>query len=145
MQSLTVAVIIGGAVAGILDIGAAATINRVGPTRILRVVASGILGHGAMTGADSPYLGFILQVAMGIAIAAIYAVAGLWIPPLMSMWIAGGLAYGVAIFFVMTYIVVPLSAAPRRPPASLGKLAKDMLAMLGFGLIVAYAVHIATL
>ena len=144
MQSLTLAAIIGGAVAGILDIAAAAAINRVDPTRILRVVASGILGHGAMTGADAPYLGFILQVAMGIIIAAIYAVASLWIPPLASIWVVGGLAYGVAIFFVMTYIVVPLSAAPKRPPASLEKLAKDMLTMLGFGLIVAYAVHLAT-
>ncbi|MGO4568626.1 hypothetical protein AB4Z52_27130 [Rhizobium sp. 2YAF20] len=145
MQSLTMAVIIGGAVAGILDIGAAAAINRVDPKRILRIVASGILGHGAMTGADAPYLGFFLQVAMGIFIAAIYAVASLWIPLLASMWMMGGLAYGIAIFFVMTYVVVPLSAAPRRPPALLSKHSKDMLAMLGFGLIVAYAVYIATL
>jgi len=81
----------------------------------------------------------------GIFIAAIYAVASLWIPLLASMWMMGGLAYGIAIFFVMTYVVVPLSAAPRRPPASLGKHSKDMLAMLGFGLIVAYAVYTATL
>jgi hypothetical protein len=41
----------------------------------------------------------------------------------------------------MTYVVVPLSAALSRPPPGISKITKDLLAMLGFGLIVAYAVH----
>jgi hypothetical protein len=45
----------------------------------------------------------------------------------------------------MTYVVLPLSAAPSRPPAGISKIAKDVLAMLGFGLIIAYAVYRASL
>lgn len=50
---------------------------------------------------------------MSIVIAAIYGLASLCLS--MRMWIATGLTYGVCVFVVMTYVVVPLSAAPSRP------------------------------
>ena len=138
---LLIAMLSGGIVAGILDIGAAAAINRKSPTVILRVIASGLRGSIALEGgASASTLGFVLQLAMGIVIAAVYGVASLWMPILARMWIAGGLVYGVGVFVVMTYVVLPLSAAPSRPPPAISKLAKDVLAMLGFGLIISYAV-----
>lgn len=139
------AVLIGGMVAGILDIGAAAAINRTNPTAILRVIASGLLGPRALKGGTlTTALGFLLQLAMSIVIAAIYGLASLWLPILVGMWIVTGLTYGVGVFVVMTYVVVPLSAAPSRPPPGVSKITKDLMAMLGFGLIVAYAVHRAS-
>ena len=136
------AVLIGGMVAGVLDIGAAAAINRKGPLAILRGIASGLLGPKALNGGTlTSAWGFLLQLAMSIVIAAIYGLASLWLPILARMWIATGLAYGVGVFVVMTYIVVPLSAAPSRPLPGISKIAKDLLAMLGFGLIIAYSVH----
>ncbi|PZV33858.1 hypothetical protein [Mesorhizobium kowhaii] len=139
------AVLIGGMVAGILDIGAAAAINRKGPLAILRGIASGLLGPKALKGgALASASGFLLQLAMSVVIAAIYGLASLWLPILARMWIATGLAYGVGVFVVMTYIVVPLSVAPSRPLPGISKIAKDLLAMLGFGLIIAYAVHRAS-
>jgi hypothetical protein len=139
------AVLSGGIVAGILDIGAAAAINRAGPVAILRVIASGLLGPKALKGGTLvAALGFLLQLAMSIVIAAIYGLASLWLPILARMWIAGGLLYGVGILVVMTYVVVPLSAAPGRPAPGIPKITKDLLAMLGFGLIIAYAVHRAS-
>ena len=144
MQSLMLTVVLGGAVAAVLDIGMAAMINKVDMRRVLRFIASGMLGHRAMTAAAAPYVGFVLQVSMGILITTIYAISSFWVPALSSRWMLGGLAYGVAIFFVMTYVVVPMSAAPRRPPTSLDVHGKEMLAMLVFGLIVAHSVHLAT-
>jgi hypothetical protein len=139
------AVLIGGMVAGILDIGAAAAINRKGPLAILRVIASGLLGPKALNGGTlASAWGFLLQLAMSIVIAAIYGLASLWLPILARMWIGTGLAYGVGVFVVMTYVVVPLSAAPSRPLPGISKIAKDLLAMLGFGLIIAYSVHRAS-
>ena len=136
------AVLIGGIVAGILDIGAAAAINRKSPLAILRGIASGLLGSNALNGgALASAWGFVLQLAMSIVIAAIYGLASLWLPILVRMWIGTGLAYGVSIFVVMTYVVVPLSAAPSHPLPGISKIAEDLLAMLGFGLIVAYSVH----
>jgi hypothetical protein len=140
--NLLVAVLIGGMIAGFLDIGAAAAINRRDPVAILRFVASGLLGAKALTGgASTATLGFVLQLAMSVLIAAVYGFASGWLPILASMWIAGGLIYGVGVFVVMTYVVVPLSAAPKRPPPGISRNVKDLLAMLGFGLIVSYAVY----
>ena len=74
------AVLIGGMVAGILDIGAAAAINRKGPLAILRVIASGLLGSKALNGGTlASAWGFLLQLAMSIVIAAIYGLASLWL------------------------------------------------------------------
>jgi hypothetical protein len=144
-SQLLIAVVIGGIVAGILDIGAATVINQRSPFAILRVIASGLLGPKALTGGTlTSALGFLLQLAMSIVIAAIYGLGSLWLPILASMWIVMGLAYGVGVFVVMTYVVVPLSAAPRRPLPGITKITKDLLAMLGFGLIVAFAVHRAS-
>ena len=109
---------------------------------ILRGIASGLLGSNALNGgALASAWGFVLQLAMSIVIAAIYGLASLWLPILVRMWIGTGLAYGVSIFVVMTYVVVPLSAAPSHPLPGISKIAEDLLAMLGFGLIVAYSVH----
>jgi hypothetical protein len=136
------AVLIGGIVAGTLDIGAAAATNRMAPLAILRFVASGLLGVKALKGGMlTSAWGFVLQLAMSVVIAAIYGFASLWLPILADMWIAGGLLYGVGVYLVMTYVVLPLSAAPRRPSPGIAKMAKDLVVMLGFGLIVAYAVH----
>jgi hypothetical protein len=136
------AVLIGGTVAGILDIGAAAAINRKDPLAILRVIASGLIGSKALDGgALASVWGFLLQLAMSIVIAAIYGLSSVWLPILARVWIGTGLAYGVGVFIVMTYVVVPFSAAPSRPLPGISKIAKDLLAMLGFGLIIAYSVH----
>ena len=48
------------------------------------------------------------------------------------------MAYGVVIFFVMNFIVVPLSAAAFAAKFNVAKSAEDMLAMLLFGLIIAF-------
>ena len=64
-------------------------------------------------------------------------------PRLRERWWLGGLLAGVVIYVVMNFIVMPFSAAPvtlheviaRFRPA---KGAEDLLAMIVFGLIVAY-------
>jgi hypothetical protein len=60
------------------------------------------------------------------------------LPALRRRWLAGGLAYGVVIFFVMNYVVVPLSAWKHHPHFSAYKFAANMAAMLLFGVIVAF-------
>jgi hypothetical protein len=143
--SSNIAILGGGILAGTLDIGAAAAINRKSPAVILRVIASGLRGGIALDGGTSASaLGFVLQLAMGVVIAAVYGLASLWMPILGRMWIAGGMVYGVGVFVFMTYVVLPLSAAPSRPSAGISKITKDVLAMVGFGLIISYAVYRAS-
>jgi hypothetical protein len=135
------AILLGGIVAGTIDIGAACLINGHDVVFILQTIAGGLLGRRAHSGGvPTALLGLALQELMGILIAAIYAMAAVILPLLRRRWLAGGLAYGVVIFFVMNYVVVPLSAWKHHPHFSAYSFAANMAAMLLFGLIVAWFV-----
>jgi len=138
MNSIRTAVY-AGLLAGTIDIGAASAINAAAPDRVLRAVASGLLGRAAAHGgAWVPVLGMFLQWAMSIIIAGVFLAAAAKAPVLLRRWIPAGIAYGVIIFFVMNYAVVPLSAAVFKVHFSPLSFAENMAAMLLFGLIVAY-------
>jgi uncharacterized membrane protein YagU involved in acid resistance len=139
MKSAFAAVLLGGLVAGTIDIGAAALINGRDVVFILHAIAGGLLGLASFKqGAGSAVAGLLLQWAMSLVIAGIYVFAAMRISALKRLWIAGGLAYGVGIFFVMNYVVVPLSAYHSMPDFTPAKFAENMAAMLLFGLIVAF-------
>jgi uncharacterized membrane protein (DUF485 family) len=127
-----------GLVAGTIDLAAAAAINGVGFGVILRAVASGLLGPAAFGGGTSvAVLGLILQWAMSIVIAGIYAMAAVRLQALIRRWIIAGVVYGVIVFFVMNYVVVPLSAIGHIPHFRSLSFVLNLLAMLLFGLIIA--------
>jgi hypothetical protein len=137
----------GGFTAGTLDIAAAALINFVRPVVVLHSIASGLLGKASFSaGASSALLGLLLQWAISLVIASVYTLAAMRWSILTRRWVAGGLAHGVGIFTVMNYIVVPLSAAWRTPLTwknllhrfTPEKFATNLLALLLFGLIVAF-------
>jgi len=134
------AILLGGFIAGTIDIFAASLINHINLVAILHSIASGLLGKNSFYGGwTSAAIGLVLQWAMALVIAALYVFASRSIPALARHWLWGGLAYGVGIYFVMNFVVVPLSAAPfKNHPLMLAKAAEDMLAMLLFGLIVAF-------
>jgi uncharacterized membrane protein YagU involved in acid resistance len=135
-------ILLGGIVAATIDIGAACLINGRSVTFILHAIAGGLLAKAAYSGGmRTALLGLALQWLMGVIIAAIYAVGARLMPALSRRWIAGGLAYGVIIFFVMNYVVVPLSAWKHVPHFTLSKFVANMAAMLLFGLIVAFFVR----
>jgi hypothetical protein len=137
-RSDLIAIVLGGFVAGTIDIGAAALINVTSPILILRFIAGGLLGNAALAGgASAALLGLALQWMMSLIIATVYVVPSGWLPVLRRRWVVGGVAYGAVIFFVMNYIVVPLSAWARRPHFTAAKFVENMVAMLLFGLIVA--------
>jgi len=131
--------LLGGLVAGTIDIGAACLINSRSVPFILHAVAGGLLAEQSFKGgAPTAVLGLVLQLAMGILIAAIYVVAAQFLPTLNRRWLTWGLIYGVVIFFVMNYVVVPLSAWHRVPNFSARQFVANLVAMLIFGLIVAF-------
>jgi hypothetical protein len=138
-KSDLMAIFVGGFVAGTIDIGAAALINLANPILILHFIAGGLLGKPALEGgAAVALLGLVLQWAMSLIIAAIYVVSSRSLLVLRRLWMVSGLVYGVIIFFVMNYAVVPLSAWTRWPHFTAEKFAENMLAMLFFGLIIAF-------
>ena len=133
------AILLGGIIAATIDIGAASLISGKDVIYILHIVAGGLLGQRSLAGGmPTALLGLLLQELMGLIIAAIYVAAAGLLPVLKRRWLACGLLYGVVIFLVMNYVVVPLSAWQRWPPFSPAKFLENLAAMLLFGVIVAF-------
>jgi len=137
------AILVGGLVAGILDITYAITAyGLIGvPARaILQSIASGWLGKAAYSGGwPVAVLGlashlFITCVMAGIFVAAAHRVSLLRNQPLLS-----GMIFGLCAFVTMNYVVVPLSVAAVRPPRGVF-LAGDLLShMFLVGVPIAFA------
>ena len=81
--------------------------------RILQTVASGVLGKAAYDGGwPVAALGLALHYGIVIVAAALFfGVARRW-AWLRDEPVSAGLAYGVAIYGVMNFVVLPLSAYP---------------------------------
>lgn len=126
-----------GLIAGTIDIGAACTINQISPPPILRFIATGLLGPSLPRVPWVYCLGMVLQWLMSIIIAAIFVYAAARLPTLLRRWVAAGIAYGVVVYFVMTFVVVPLSRA-KSGHVTWTSFAENLVAMIVFGLIVAY-------
>ena len=137
------AALIGGTIAGVLDILAAFALSAAyggSPVRVLQGIASGVLGPAAFTGgAPTALLGLGLHFVIALAAAAIYCAASRVWPILVRRAVACGLAYGVAVYAVMTYVVVPLSRVT--PRSSRWQIAAILVAihMLCIGLPIALA------
>jgi hypothetical protein len=139
LRTLLGPILFAGFIAGTIDISAAALINAVSAKVILKAIASGVLGKASFQqGVRAEILGLFLQWGMSILIAAIYMITARRIEVLRRQWVAAGLSYGVAIFFVMNYVVVPLSAIGHVPHFTAVRFMENLLAMLLFGLIVAF-------
>jgi ketosteroid isomerase-like protein/uncharacterized membrane protein YagU involved in acid resistance len=138
------AIVIGGLLAGTVDIGAAALIGHVSPVLICHYIATGAMGKAALSaGASAAYLGLILQWAISIVIAAIYWLVTARMPRLREQWWLGGLLAGPIIYLVMNFLVMPFSAAPVTlhevmAHFTLLKGAKNLAAMFVFALIIAF-------
>ena len=139
-KGLLPAILIGGLIAGALDLWAAMLISGKPMSVILHFIASGLIGKAAFAGGmQTAVLGLGLQLVMGLIIAAVYCVASLRQPLLRRRWVAMGLAYGAPIYVVMNYVIMPLSRIGRTPAFEPAAILKNLAAMLAFGLIVAAA------
>lgn len=110
-------ILYGGLAVGVLDILYAITfwwLKGVSPVRVLQSVAAGVLGAAAREGGGATaLLGLALHFLIAFIIAAVYYLAALRLPLLVRRPVLSGLAYGVAAYFFMNYVVIPLSAVPR--------------------------------
>jgi hypothetical protein len=139
-RNARLAILYGGFVAGTIDIFAPALIYWINPLGVLRFIAGGLIGRPAAKAAGLPAaaLGLVLQWAMSIIIAAIFVHAATRMPALLRRWIAAGIAYGSVVFFVMNYVVRPLSMHRDFPQMGLYDFTTNMAAMWLFGLIIAW-------
>lgn len=109
-------VVTGGLVAGTLDLVYICTffaLRDVGPLRIFQSVAAGWVGREAAFsgGTATALLGLASHYLIAIAMVAALATVARRFPILLRHPLRNGALYGVVLYLVMTFIVVPLSAA----------------------------------
>ena len=113
------AILMGGLLAGALDITAAFVVyglRGATPLRILQSIASGLLGADAYKGGlATAALGLLLHFIIAVVAAAVYWAASRKLGVLVQRPVASGLLYGVAVYLFMNFVVLPLSAVARRP------------------------------
>ena len=109
-------VLAGGLVAGTLDIAYAcifwALKSNVPAQRILQSVAAGLLGEASFEGGwETAALGLALHYLIALSMSVVYyLVAARWVL-LRQRPVLCGAAYGLLLYGIMNYVVVPLSAA----------------------------------
>jgi len=108
-------IVFAGLVAGALDITYAFIIwglRGVSPIRIGQSVAAGLLGRETAVGGGTAtgMFGLLLHFILAIIIAAIYYGAARNVRLLVDRAVPCGIAYGLATYGVMNYVVMPLSA-----------------------------------
>ena len=111
-------IVFGGLVAGALDITYAFIIwglRGVSPIRIGQSVAAGLLGREAAVGGGTAtgLFGLAVHFVLAIIMAAIYYVAARNVRVLVDRAVPFGIAYGLALYGAMNYVVMPLSAIGR--------------------------------
>ena len=118
-----VALLLAVLVAGTLDIGYAigtSALRGIAPMVIWQSVASGLLGKATYEGGVQTALlgGFIHYGIMTCIALTFFLLSRRW-PPLVQHPFLWGALFGVGVFCVMNYVVVPLSAIGhtiQRPP-----------------------------
>ena len=139
-QSPLRAILLGGLIAGVLDITAAFVLSAprgIRPAVILRGIASGLLGRSAFQGGIGiAILGAFLHFVIAFGAAAVYVTTSRWLAILTRQAILCGLLYGIVVYLVMNEIVLPLSAFPFRGghPSAVNILISVVVLMLVVGL-----------
>jgi hypothetical protein len=113
------AVLWAGFACGVLDLTAALVVYRffgAKPMRLLQGIASGLLGPRAFDGGlATVLLGLLCHFVIAFGAAAVFFFASRSVGFLIQHEVVSGALYGVAVYFFMNRIIVPLSAAAKRP------------------------------
>jgi hypothetical protein len=136
---------IAGLVAGALDLTASATlfILKGGSLeKILQFIASGALGARSLEGGKKTAvagLGFHFFIALSVA--TVYYFLRSRIPLIVADPVMTGILYGLGVHLIMSLVVLPLSAAPRRPFSIVFFLTQAVIHMFLVGLPIALIVR----
>jgi hypothetical protein len=113
------AILWGGLICGIMDMTAACifygVLRGVPPIKIMQSVATGVLGAAAYDGdGATAALGLFLHFVIAYGAATVFYFASRKLSFMTQHAIICGLLYGIAVYFFMQLIVVPLSAFPHK-------------------------------
>ncbi|HEX6899706.1 MAG TPA: hypothetical protein VF789_08335 [Thermoanaerobaculia bacterium] len=111
--------------------------REVSPIRILQSIAAGVLGRESFQGGiPTAALGLLLHYFIAFMVVLTYWLASRRMPGLAHRPLLYGLLYGLAVYVVMNFVVVPLSAAGSgiRIPATPVLINGLLIHALGVGL-----------
>ena len=139
------AIVWGGLLCGVLDITAAFVVYGffgAKPIPLLQGIAAGLLGPQAFSGGlATAALGLFCHFFIAFSAAAVYYAASRWLPFAVQHAVAGGVFFGVCVYFFMNRVVVPLSAS-RKFPFSFKMMAIGVtIHIFCVGLPIAFAVR----
>ena len=138
------AILWGGLLAGLGDITFAFVVSGlrgVGPERVLQSVASGLLGAAARDGGlATAALGAVLHFFIAFVWATVFWLVSRKLRVLVQHPIVCGLLYGVAVYFFMYFVVLPLSAIYFKPSHELSAI---LLNSAGHALLVGLPIALA--
>jgi len=124
---------IAGLCAGVLDIADAMIfygLRGVPPMRILQGIAYGLIGRSSyQMGMRSALLGLLLHFFIATTAATVYILASRRLP-LSRHPIVYGTIYGIGVYVVMNYVVLPLSHVGMRPLPPLAALVNGIVALV---------------
>ena len=113
------AILCAGLACGVLDITAALVVyGHYGrpPMRLLQGIAAGLLGPRSFEGGiATALLGLFCQFFIAFCAATVYFTAARWVTFLLEHAATSGVLYGIAVYFFMNRVVVPLSGAIKFP------------------------------
>lgn len=90
---------------------------------VYQYIASGVLGVSAFEGGTTDALiGVFLHYVVAFVVTCVFILSAERIPFLRRNLILGSLVYGMAVYFVMDMIVIPLSSTPDLPPYTTGRM-----------------------
>jgi hypothetical protein len=140
------AILLAGLIAGTMDITAACVYAWLAggapPARVFQSVATGVLGRASYDGgAQTAALGLFLHFVIATGAAATYYAVSRVMTILVSRPVLSGVLYGVIVWAFMRYVVIPLSAATRRPLELKGAAIMIAIHMACVGLPIALAVR----
>jgi len=103
---------------GVMDITAALVVYGLfglRPQRLLQGIAAGVLGPQSYQGGwGTALLGLFLHFVIAYGAATVFFAASRWMRFLVEHAVVAGVLYGVAVYFFMQWVVLPLSKATRR-------------------------------
>jgi uncharacterized membrane protein YagU involved in acid resistance len=107
-----------GLVSGTLDLTATSALmrsNDVPIKRLLQTIASGAFGHSSFKqGNKTVVAGFLFHFLIAFTAAFVYYAISRRLSALIDTPLFSGVVYGSVVHLVMSRIIVPLSAAPKR-------------------------------
>ena len=141
------AILLGGFFAGVMDFTAATIFYGFwrdrSPIQVWQSVASGLLGMRAYDGGlTTAVLGVFFHFVIAFTAAATFYAASRKISLLVQHPIISGIFYGIAVFFFMQLVVLPLSAFPHQIAFPLiGVIRGTMIHIVCVGLPISFATY----